>query len=216
MNIYLDESGDLGWVFDKPYRRGGSSRFLTIAFVICPPSKKHLLKRVVRKIYNKTHSDPTIELKGSSLSQSIKKNIASLLVKLLQENSDIFICSITVQKENVQEHIRQDSNKLYNYMIRLAVLEHIGSYSGVHLIRDNKSIKVKSGNSLVDYLQTALWFEMNVETKVVDIPSDSKQVTNLVLVDWVNNIIWGHYEDGNNEAYNILKTVISEKHLFFH
>lgn len=36
MNVYLDESGDLGWVLDKPYRNGGSSRFMTIAFVACP------------------------------------------------------------------------------------------------------------------------------------------------------------------------------------
>jgi hypothetical protein len=27
--IYLDESGDLGWSFDAPFRRDGSSRNLT-------------------------------------------------------------------------------------------------------------------------------------------------------------------------------------------
>ncbi|WMN84132.1 DUF3800 domain-containing protein [Vibrio parahaemolyticus] len=43
-NIYLDESGDLGWTFDSPYRRGGSSRYLTIASLIVSPEKKALAK----------------------------------------------------------------------------------------------------------------------------------------------------------------------------
>lgn len=71
MNIYLDESGDLGWVLNKPYRHGGSSRYLTIAYVACPPEKKHLLKRIVRKVYERTKTDPKTELKGSALSMEI-------------------------------------------------------------------------------------------------------------------------------------------------
>jgi hypothetical protein len=51
VNIYMDESGDLGWKFDAPYRKGGSSRFLTIAFIICPSNKSHKLDRIVRRIY---------------------------------------------------------------------------------------------------------------------------------------------------------------------
>lgn len=33
ITVYLDESGDLGWKFDAPYRSGGSSRYLTIAAI---------------------------------------------------------------------------------------------------------------------------------------------------------------------------------------
>jgi len=51
--IYLDESGDLGWNFSAPFRNGGSSRFLTIAALCVPTPKKHLPKRVVKKLYQK-------------------------------------------------------------------------------------------------------------------------------------------------------------------
>jgi hypothetical protein len=51
--IYLDESGDLGWSFDKPYRHGGSSRYLTIASLVVDPSKKHFPKRLIKKLYTK-------------------------------------------------------------------------------------------------------------------------------------------------------------------
>lgn len=213
--VYLDESGDLGWSFEKDYRRGGSSRFLTIAFLICPTSKKNLLTRIVKKVYNKCRKKPDFEIKGSSLSLNYKKFIAQQLVSLLSKNQDIKVGAITVQKVNVQSHIRQDSNKLYNYMLRLSLLDSVSNETIVSLVRDNRSIKVKSGNSLIDYLQTELWFELHSTTQIIDIPSDSKNVRNLILADWINNIIWGKYEDNNDEAYKILKDYILEKHLFF-
>ena len=215
MNIYLDESGDLGWVLNKPYRHGGSSRYMTIAFVACPNEKKHLLKRIVRKVYNRTKTDPKIELKGSALNGEDKKYFATEVRKLVSMNPDIRIGAITVNKSKVKQHIREDANKLYNYMIRLAILDVVKHEPMVNLIRDNKTVKVKSGNSLIDYLQTTLWFEMDSRTRLVDIPSDSKKVQNLIFIDWMNNLIWGNYEDKNSEPYEILKSVIDSKKLFF-
>ncbi len=215
VNIYLDESGDLGWKFDKPYHQGGSSRYLTIAFAICPSEKKHLLQRVVRKIYEKTGTDPKTELKGSALSLETKCHFAELVRKTVSMNPDIQICSITVNKSKVKSHIRKDANKLYNYMIRLAVLPKVKGEPLVNLIRDNKTIKVKSGNSLIDYLQIEMWFEHNSATTIVDIPSDSKQVKNLIFIDWLNNLIWGKYENNNSQPYDILQNVLTSHKLFF-
>lgn len=214
-NVYLDESGDLGWILDKPYRHGGSSRYLTIAFAVCPSEKKHLLQRIVADVYRRAKFNPKLELKGSSLSVSNKCYFAEKVRKLVSMNPDIVLGAITVNKSKVQQHIRQDANKLYNYMIRLAVLPIIKDQPFVNLIRDNKTIKVKSGNSLIDYLQTVLWFELHSKTKVVDLPSDSKCVKNLIFIDWINNLVWGRYEDNNTQAYDILKNVIFSKKLFF-
>lgn len=215
LNIYLDESGDLGWALARPYRHGGSSRFMTIAFVACPSEKTHLLKRVVRKVYEKTKTSPQVELKGSSMSVADKCFFAGKVKTLLTDHPDIKIGAITVQKENVSEHIREDANKLYNYMIRLAVLPEIKGEPVVNLIRDNKTVKVKSGNSLIDYLQMTLWFDMDVKTKIIDIPSDSKKVQNLIFIDWINNLIWGNYEDGNSAPFEIISPLINCYRLFF-
>lgn len=48
--------------------------------------------------------------------------------------------------------MRRDSNKLYNYMIGLSLLDEMINYENVVLIPDPRTIKVKSGNSLHDYL----------------------------------------------------------------
>ena len=214
-NVYLDESGDLGWVLDKPYRHGGSSRFMTIAFVLCPTEKKHLLRRIVVDMYRHTKSDPKTELKGSSLTIAQKCYFAEKVRRLVSMNPDIVIGAITVNKSKVQRHIREDANKLYNYMIRLSVLPVVKDHVLVNLIRDNKSVKVKSGNGLIDYLQTTMWFDIQSHTKIIDIPSDSKKVKNLIFIDWMNNLIWGKYEDNNTAPYDILRNVITSKKLFF-
>ncbi len=215
INVYLDESGDLGWVLDKPYRKGGSSRYLTIAYVICPSEKKHLLRRIVKRVYGKLKIDPKTELKGSCLKKEDKVFFATKVKELVCNNPDIKIGSITVNKSKVKPHIRTDANKLYNYMIRLVLLDSIKHEHKVCLIRDNRSIKVKSGNSLKDYLQTELWFTLDSDTQIEDIPSDSKMVQSLIFIDWVNNLIWGNYEDNNSDAYEILKSVLNSKKLFF-
>ncbi len=158
MNVYFDESGDLGWKLEKPFGKGGSSRYLTIAFLIIPVEKKHLTKRIVKKTYKFEKRNPRIELKGKDLT---KKGIAYFSNKtkiLLQNHKDIKIVTITVKKENVLNHIREDSNKLYNYMINLALLDWIKDLQIVTLIPDPRSIRVESKNSMLDYLKIKLWF----------------------------------------------------------
>ncbi len=88
-------------------------------------------------------------------------------------------------------------------------------YDEVNLIRDNRTVKVASGNSLIDYLQTFMWFELKGTTVLYDMPLDSKSTRKLVFIDGMNNIIWGHYEDGNDAAYKILKSCLHERKLFF-
>jgi len=68
--IYLDESGDLGWKLDKPYRYGGSSRYLTIASLIVDPSKKHLPKRLIKNLYIKFKWPPKVEKKWSEMGKN--------------------------------------------------------------------------------------------------------------------------------------------------
>lgn len=144
-----------------------------------------------------------------------KRYIANQTVKLLQKNQDIKISYITVKKENVLSHIRTDNNIIYNYMIRLALLKQIETFEEVNLIRDNKVVKIKSCNTLINYLQTELYFTHASKTKLYDIPSDSKSVKNLIFIDWINNLIWNNYEDNNQAAYDILRTHIYGNRLYF-
>jgi len=215
MNIYLDESGDLGFSFKKPYRKGGSSRFLTITFLIIPKELSKHPKRIVRKLYKKKERSTNKEIKGSRLSENDKIYIAERTVKLLEKHPDIKIMAITVNKRKVKKHIRNDPNKLYNYMISLVLPKKIKQQKIITLIPDERSIKVASGNSLIDYLQIKLWFELNSETVIEYYPLESHTSLNLQYIDWISYIIWKRYEDKESKVLDILKKRIELHQLFF-
>ncbi|MBI9078237.1 MAG: DUF3800 domain-containing protein [Pseudodesulfovibrio sp.] len=215
MIVHLDESGDLGWKFDAPYRQGGSSRYLTIAMTICPKAKKDLPKRMIIKLRKKLKIAKDKELKASDLSNRDRTDFAMKTVTLLEKHQDIKIAAITVKKENVMEHIRNDPNKLYNFMIRLILLDHIKMHPVVDFVPDKRAIKVASGNSLADYLQTELWMKENAQTKITDLPQESHMNRNLQFADFMANFIWRKYELNHSGAFNKLRTHIDNRSLYF-
>ena len=133
----------------------------------------------------------------------------------IQHQADIKYISITVKKENVQNHIRSDANKLYNYMIGLSLLQEMSCHEKVTFVPDPRSIKTKSGNSLHDYLQTQLWFEKEASTILTTKPCDSASSLNLQFSDMLSGIVQGHFEDNNSKPWEKLRTNISYIPLFF-
>lgn len=215
MNVYIDESGDLGWSFNRPYRHGGSSRYLTITFLLIPKELSSRPKRIVREMYRKRKQKREIELKGADLTPQEQIYFANKVIRLLDQYPDISISAITVKKVNVYPHIRTDENKLYNYMIKIALLEKIKIYPVVSMIRDKRSIKVESGRSLFDYLQTELWLALNVTTTLEDYPLESHNVLNLQFVDFLSHIIWSRYEDNESAPFNVLRAKVLLQGLYF-
>jgi hypothetical protein len=216
MIVYIDESGDLGWKLDQPYRNGGSSKYLTIGFLIVPNEKSHIPKRIIRRFYNKFHIPRSIEWKGKDLTIPQREYFIKETKEILRKHRDIRVLTITVMKENVQPHIRADQNKLYNYMVRLALLDEIKNEPIVNFIPDPRTIKISSGSSLIDYLQTELYFELSSATKLNQILVDSKSSLNLQFIDFISHIIWKSYEDNDKNISSGILHVMKQKTLFFH
>lgn len=216
MLFYLDESGDLGWKFDAPYRRGGSSRHLTIATLCVSPSKKHLPKRVVRNLYKKFKWPPGVERKWAEMT-SDERNIfmEKAVAAATAYPDDIKYLAITVKKEQVAAHIRQDENKLYNYMIGLSLVPEMAKHDAVQLFPDERSIKVGSGNSLHDYLQIKLWFDKEARTKLTTQPSGSSNNLSIQFSDMLAGAVQSHFENGKSEPWNKLRSLVEHKCLFF-
>jgi len=214
-NFYVDESGDLGWKFDAPYRQGGSSRYLTIATLVCSPEKDHLPKRLITNLYKKFNWNAKKEKKWADMSKTSREEFAKETHKLVLANDDIKLFSITVCKERVLEHIRKDCNKLYNFMIKLSLIDEMCKYSRVNLIPDPRSVKVESRNSLHDYLDICLTFDKRVVTDLYTKPCDSACNRNVQFADMLTGLVQSHYEDSNSDYWHILKHQIDAKHLFF-
>ncbi len=158
---------------------------------------------------------PSRELKGAELTKNQKLEFANRTNNLLEKHSEIEICSITVAKENVQLHIREDANKLYNYMINLCLLEEIEHLPLVRFTPAPRSIKVTSGDSMVDYLQMQLWFERQSRTILRLTPHESHANNNLQFAGILANIVWGNFEKGESDAFEILAPRMRSRRLFF-
>lgn len=213
--IYLDESGDLGWTFTAPYRSGGSSRYLTISAVCVPAEKTHVPKRVVKDLFRKYKWSPTKEHKWSGMASSARKDFAVAVKQMCEDNPDILLFAIVVKKQNVMLHIRKDGNKLYNYMIKLALLDRMATFDVVTLVPDPRNVKVQSGNSLHDYLQTELWFTKKAITKLVSAPTDSKNCLGLQFADMLSGAVQMRYEDNDATLLQIIGPKILISPLFF-
>lgn len=214
--IYLDESGDLGWNFNSPYRAGGSSRYLTISSLVVSTSVREKPKRLIKKLYTKFGWDTKVEKKWSKMTLTERTFFADQASRLIQSfPSDIQYHSIVVKKERVQQHIRSDANKLYNYMIGLSLLEEMSKHSEIVFVPDPRAIKVQSGNSLHDYLLTKLWFDHGVGTQLKTQPLPSDKCLNLQFADMLSGMVQHHFEDGKSHAWEIAEPHIQYKKLFF-
>jgi len=215
MIIFLDESGDLGFDFTKPYRAGGSSRFLTIGALCVPPAKKHLPKRLIRELYKKFKWNPAKEKKWADMSEAARAEFALQARAMCDKDPDISLKTITVKKENVMAHIRRDQNKLYNYMIRLSLLDFMAAHGVVTVVPDPRTIKVRSGNSLADYLQIELWFTKDVGTLLSIQPQDSAHCLGIQFADMLAGLVQAHYEDGERANFAALEPRVRLARLYF-
>jgi len=213
--IYLDESGDLGWKFNSPPGKGGSSRYLTISALCIPYEKKHIPKRIIKSIYDKYKWDTKTEYKWTHMNLNQRKFFAEKAHKMCLNHPDILLKAIAVKKENVQVHIRKDGNKLYNYMIKLLLLNFMAGFDFVRLIPDPRSIKIKSGNSLFDYLQTELWFTKKVATNLCVTPLDSKTTRGIQFSDMLAGLVQSHHEKNYTGVFKLLREKIFIKSLYF-
>ena len=100
-------------------------------------------------------------------------------------------------------------------MIKLMLSQKIAAHDKVYLNVDQRSIKVESGRSLHDYLQTTVWFEHGAQTVLETMQCNSKNHLGVQLADILSGIVQSSFEDGKSEPYNIIAPCSHIKKLYF-
>lgn len=216
-DVYLDESGDLGWTLDQPYRGGGSSKFFTLAYIILPSEKNKYINRFVKK-FHKDRGGNQKEVKGAGMRKRRTEVLARQVVELFEWNYDIIIGAVTASKVNVPTRISDigiHSDILYNHMVKTSLCEHIAKCKTINIIPDQRSVPRGSQNSCSDLIKDQVWLSMRSDTEINYAPEESHLNERLMFIDWVANFVWRHYEDGDSGAYEILKPFINDERLFF-
>jgi hypothetical protein len=213
--IFVDESGDLGWKFDAPYRAGGSSRHLTIAAAVVPTDLSHMPGRVVRDLYKDRRWTTKSERKWNEMSDSARMDFAQRAAALVEQHEQIKLFAMTVLKQRVMPHLRQDPNLLYNYMMKLMLCDEMAKHEQVTLVPDPRSIKVASGNSQHEYLQISLWYEKGAKTRLQSKPIDSSKELGIQFVDMLSGVVQSHHEDSRSDPWKAVAGGVLWKRLFF-
>jgi len=211
----VDESGDLGWDFTAPYRGGGSSRYLTIAALCVPPEKKKIPKRLIKDLYKRFKWNSKQEKKWFHMEANERTAFASSVQEMAAKHPDICLHAIVVYKPNVMQHIRGDSNKLYNYMTKLSLVNQMAGHDVVTLVPDPRSIKVKSGNSLHDYIQTELWFVSEVPTVLSTCPLDSRNCAGIQFADMLSGLVQARFQDNSAADFQVVNACLALRRLYF-
>lgn len=215
VNIYLDESGDTGWLFERPYTNGGSSRYLIIAACQLLSELDHKPERMLRNIYKNRSWKPGSEKKWARMSPDARTDFAKNAAKLVGSSPGIDLFAIVIDKRNVFNHVRHDANKLYNYMVKTLLLDQMAKHDRVTFVPDPRSLKVESSNSLHDYLQTELWFGLFAKTQLETTPCDSRYCLNLQFTDMLAGVVQSHFEFGQSRHWSHLAPHIKIKTLMF-
>ncbi len=206
MFIYLDESGDLGFDFNK---RKTTKKFV-ITLLVCnsDTARKELTKAVRRTLKNKLNrkkknSRPIEELKGIGTTLEIKKYFFR---NVRDDSWDIY--SLVLNKARVEPHLQTKigKKKLYNFLSRILMekvnLTHVQRNVDLIVDRCKNKEEVRDFNQyLINQLEALLPLHTDLNISHLT----SQESTGLQAVDLFSWGIFRKYENNDSEWYDIYR-----------
>ena len=183
--VFIDESGNLG--------RGG--RFFVLAAVVfLTRQASKSASRYVRKMqkYMGSKDRPLAELKSFKMTFTERQSLLSGLMK--RDNIEFFYLIVEKKKVKLLQK-RYPQNLIYNYFTKLLMDEIFAVHEGeIRAILDERSTKIKSANSLRDYLLIDAFanFGKNGDEVMIE-QADSRAVNNLQLADLIAGTVYQAY-----------------------
>lgn len=212
LSIYLDESGDLGFNFE----RKGTSRFFMVTFLFVRGSQKS-----VEKVVSATHAE---------LRKKIKRRISVLhavnekpitrqrLLKRLVATENFSIMTIYLNKRKVFTKLQDEKQVLYNYVTnilldRIYTQRVVSPGKEIELIASRRETNKFLNENFKSYLAKKVKDNHQGKIKVfIRTPSEEKS---LQAVDFVSWAIFRKYEKDDDEYYKIIKKKIIEENPLF-
>ncbi len=209
--IFLDESGDLGFDFDKQR----TSRFFVITFLFCEN------KRSIEKLVALTHSELKRQhkMKGSILHCYREKPITRqrLLHRLAKKECSIM--TVYLDKKRVYTRLQDEKDILYNYVTnilldRIMTKKILGSkLEHVTLIASRRETSKFLNENFKQYLRNKTQKNHDVDIAVeIRAPHEEKC---LQAVDFISWAIFRKQEHGDESYYNLIRSKIIEENPLF-
>ena len=183
--VFIDESGDLG--------RGGHF-FVLAAVVFLSRSATKKASRYVRKMQRRMGSKgtPLTELKSCKMQFTERQALLNNLMR--REELEFYYLVVEKARVNLL-HGNYPQNLVYNYFTKLLVDEIFVAHEGkIEITLDERTTKIKSANSLRDYLLIDAYANFSKKRDEIAImQADSRAVNNLQLADLLAGTVYQAY-----------------------
>jgi len=129
------------------------------------------------------------------------------ILNKLSNKDDYFISYIVLDKTKIKnQKLFEDKNILFNYLCSFLFKKTIKNCpEDINLYFDNRTVKIRSGNSLRDYLKIKSYTEWNFNKELNLYYLDSKSSYCIQMVDIISNTIYRKYNNEKDHFYNKIK-----------
>ncbi|MBI5180514.1 MAG: DUF3800 domain-containing protein [Nitrospirae bacterium] len=209
--IFMDESGNLGFNFNK---KGTSSYFL-ITFLL------NKNKRPIEKCVKRIHSSLRKRYKRVGILHAYKEEPVTRkrLLSLLAER-DCMIMTILLNKKKVYTKLQDEKPVLYNYVTNILLdrifskkLLQASDSDPIEIVASRKETNKFLNQNFKSYLRSQLTENHKVNVTIsIKTPAEEKA---LQAVDFVSWAIFRKYEYKDDTYYNIIRNNIIEENPLF-
>ncbi len=207
--IFMDESGNLGFNFDK---RGTTSYFL-ITFLFTRS------KRPIEKCVKKVHLGLRKKYKKIGVLHAyIEEPVTKRRLLSLLAEKDCKIMTVLLNKKKVYTKLQDEKPVLYNYVTnilldRIFTKKLIQSDDSIKIIASRKETNKFLNKNFKSYLHSQLAANYKVKVSIsVKTPAEQKA---LQAVDFVSWAIFRKYEYKDDTYYNLIRGKIVEENSLF-
>jgi len=223
MNIYLDESGELGF-------HPRSSKHYVIACV-CTDNSKRIAKRfkkyagfLIRNGWPKEIEPKAARVFNSPFDQEIpdtfkfKKNPYTVILDFLDRlvKMDFEIDTFVVRKAGIEKRLRTvPFGILHNYYARQILIPRIIQYDNVHLFVDQRSKERHAHLHFSAYIETEAFMTKGEHFPLQILHEDSQVVKGISVVDYISWSIFRLFESGDNRYFDVIRSKVVKLEKWF-
>lgn len=201
MFVYLDETGDTGFKFNK-----GSSRFFVVTILLTTDPLP--LNSAIDEFRRSNHFGDWHEFKFYSSPDSVRERFLRIMLR----HEGLIRCLVIDKHLLMQPHMRQP-DIFYNYLLKMLLVYNNNRLNDATLILDEREKGKKSKQGLGTYLRREI--NRGGQQKITDIKYHQSHRDNLLqAVDMASGAINAHYAKDNPYFLNIIRPKIDDIRLF--
>ncbi len=199
MFVYLDETGDTGFKFDK-----GSSRYFVVTILLVQDPIP--LYTAIDDLRKNLHFRVGYEFKFSKTPDSMRQAFLRVLVR-----HDVLIRCLVVDKPNLDRPELRDRETFYTYVLRHLLQNDGGRLQNARLILDQREKDKRNQQHVAAYLRKRLNADPDAIRKIRDIRYHESHRDNLLqAVDMVSGAINASYTKGDFSYRDIVQSKLDD------